>query len=108
MQGRYARSGRTFDKASELFRATKDRRGLIYCRLGKGELAFLGGQEKKAHGYFSRAYRTAEKFGYHAEACHALNCLSLVRPSSDRRTVRAAYGRCGLFYDPPPPPFNIP
>ena len=108
MSGHYSRSAEIFDRASELFRTTNDRRGLVYCRLGKGELAFLEGREKRAYGYFSRACGIAEKYGFHAEVCHALNCLSLVSPSADRRNVRLAYGRCGLFYNPPPPPFNIP
>jgi tetratricopeptide (TPR) repeat protein len=108
MLGDYRRSAEAFARARHLFRSTRDHRGLIYCRLGRGELALLQGKEKTARLAFTRSLEQAERFGYRAEACHALAGLALVDPSPNWAKVKKAYRRCGLHFTPPPPPLNLP
>jgi hypothetical protein len=50
----------------------------------------------------------ARRFGYHAEACHALAGLALIDPSPDWVAVKKSYRQCGLYLVPPPPPLNLP
>jgi tetratricopeptide (TPR) repeat protein len=108
MLGDYERSAEAFARAQALFRDTRDHRGLIYCRLGVGELALLQGREKTAHLAFVRSLEQAERFGYHAEACHALAGLALVDPNPNWEAIKKAYRKCGLHFTPPPPPLNLP
>jgi tetratricopeptide (TPR) repeat protein len=108
MLGDYKRSAETFARAQALFRDTRDHRGTIYCRLGMGELALLQGKEKTAGVVFTRSLEEAERFGYHAEICHALAGITLVNPNPDWAAVKKAYRRCGLHFTPPPPPLNLP
>ncbi|MSQ48514.1 MAG: hypothetical protein EXR78_09075 [Deltaproteobacteria bacterium] len=95
-------------RARKLFRETRDRRGAIYCRLGVGELAFLQGKKKTARAAFAKSLEQSQRYGYHAEACHALAGLALVDPTPDWTVVKKAYRACGLYFCPPPPPLNLP
>jgi tetratricopeptide (TPR) repeat protein len=108
MRGEYPRSAAEFARAQRLFRETKDHRGLVYCRLGKGELAFLQGREQIARKDFLWSLEQAHHYGYHAEACHALMGLALVEPQPNWVAVKKAYRNCGLYFTPLPPPLNLP
>jgi hypothetical protein len=108
MLGDSQRSTAAFARAQALFRDTRDHRGLIYCRLGMGELALLQGQEKIACRAFQWSLAQAKRYGYLAEACHALACLALVDSAPDWSAVKKAYQACGLHFTPPPPPLNLP
>jgi hypothetical protein len=108
MLGGYEQSSEAFTRAQALFRDTRDYRGSIYCRLGVGELALLQGKEKMAGRAFTRSLQQAKRYGYHAEACHALCGLALVDPAPDWGAVKEAYRTCGLHFTPPPPPLNLP
>ena len=108
MRGEYQRSATEFARAQALFRDTRDHRGLIYCRLGVGELAFLQHREKTAHRDFAWSLERAHRYGYDAEACHALAGLALVAPEPDWAAVKKAYRKCGLHFTPLPPPLNLP
>jgi tetratricopeptide (TPR) repeat protein len=108
MLGNYKQSAEAFTRAQALFRDTRDHRGLIYCRLGIGELALLQKKEKLAYLAFARSLEQAKRYGYYAEACHALCGLALIEPDTDWATVKKAYRACGLHFSPPPPPLNLP
>jgi tetratricopeptide (TPR) repeat protein len=108
MQGHFTHSAGAFARAQALFRETRDHRGLIYCRLGVGELALLQGKAQTAQREFARSLEQAGRFGYHAEACHALAGLTLVDPEPDWAAVKKAYRQCGLHFIPSPPPWNLP
>jgi len=108
MRGDYRRSANEFARAQLLFRETRDHRGTIYCRLGVGELAWLQGNKKSARREFSRSLEDARRFGYYAEACHALAGVALADPSPDWIIVKKTYRQCGLYFTPPPPPLNLP
>jgi tetratricopeptide (TPR) repeat protein len=108
MQGDYERSADTFRRAQQLFRATRDIRGSVYCGLGLGELAFLQGKPKVARATFVRCQDRATRFGYYAEACHALACRTLTEAQPDWKAVKQAYRSCGLYFTPLPPPLNMP
>ena len=108
MLGDYKCSAEAFAHARALFRATRDHRGSIYCRLGRGELALLQGKEKTAHRAFARSLEQAQRFGYQVEACHARTGLALVEPAPNWAAVKKAYRTCGLYFTPPPPPLNLP
>src|SRR5262245_50727674 len=108
MLGDYKRSAGALTRAQALFRDTRDHRGFIYCRLGVGELALLQGREKIARRAFTRSLEQAKRYGYHAEACHALCGLALIDPDPDWVTVKKAYRTCGLYFAPLPPPLNLP
>jgi tetratricopeptide (TPR) repeat protein len=108
MLGDYKRSTEVFAHAQALFRDTRDHRGAIYCRLGVGELALLQGAEKLARLAFTRSLEQAKRYGYHAEACHALCGLALVDPTPDWTAVKKAYRICSLYFTPAPPPLNLP
>jgi tetratricopeptide (TPR) repeat protein len=108
MRSDYQRSSQEFARAKKLFRETRDHRGTIYCRLGIGELALLQDKKKTARLAFAKSLEQAERYGYHAEACHALAGLALVAPTPDWTMVKKAYRKCGLYFCPPPPPLNLP
>jgi tetratricopeptide (TPR) repeat protein len=108
MLGDYEHSAAAFARAQKLFRETRDHRGLIYCRLGVGELVLLQRKVKTARLAFAHCLEQAKRFGYHAEACHALAGLALVDSDPDWATVKKAYRACGLHFTPPPPPLNLP
>jgi len=108
MLGDYKRSADAFARAQVLFRDTRDHRGSIYCRLGVGELALLQGKEKSGRLAFVHSLEQAKRYGYHAEACHALCGLALVDLNPDWAAVKGAYRACGLHFTPPPPPLNLP
>ena len=103
MQGDHERSRATFGRAQRLFRETRDIRGTVYCRLGIGELAFLQGKHTRAKAAFARCYDEAQRFGYRAEACHALAGLALVAESPDWPAVKRRLSQLWLVFHSAPP-----
>jgi hypothetical protein len=51
MTGDYEKATGYLTKAMQLFRKTRDPRGIIYCRLGFAEIAFLSGKKAVAKRY---------------------------------------------------------
>lgn len=93
-----------FRKAQALFRATKDPRGIIYCRLGMGEIAFLEGRIKLGVHYALSSLESARNYGFKLEACHA----EMLRAYMIGKSERSCYNKLGLQLQFDNAPFNIP
>jgi len=98
MKGSYRRAFRNLEKAESLFKITNDPRGLVYCKLGYGELRLLAGDRTGARRFFKSGLSIAEKFGFKVEAAHAK--MLLERPSG--------YIKLGIKLDFQAPPYNLP
>ncbi len=109
MIGRYKEAIDSFAKAQQLFKKTKDPRGTIYCRLGFGEIALLKGKKVIAGRYFSEAWKSAEKFSFAIEKCHAIALMShLDQEGISRGTDNSCYNRLGVNLRFHCLPLNIP
>lgn len=67
-----------FQNAMLLFKKTKDSRGIVYCRLGLGELDFLEGRKALARMHLDMAFQEAAEKGFAIEKCHAAMILSYI------------------------------
>ncbi|MCJ7484423.1 MAG: hypothetical protein MUO31_15855, partial [Thermodesulfovibrionales bacterium] len=56
----------------------KDPRGIIYCRLGLGEIAFLTGDRTRAEKYLVSARKALAKHHFAVEDCHAKTLHSIM------------------------------
>jgi hypothetical protein len=104
MLGDYQNASEYFTISQNLFKQTKDPRGLIYCRLGFGEIALLEGRKKLAGKYFRDSVSNAKKYAFKVERCHAemlSSCLS-------GKTTTGCYNKLGLKLSFQTLPFNIP
>lgn len=111
MERRPDRAAALFRQAGELFRATRDFRGLAYVALGLGELDLMAGRLKSARRRFERACAWAQNYGYVLESLHARLHLALIRPRPQRAVtaVRARYAALGSNFSPGlSPPLNLP
>jgi tetratricopeptide (TPR) repeat protein len=70
MVGKEEEALEAFQAAEVIFRATEDRRGMIYTLLGRGELALLGGAVTEAEGLLGEAVGIAEACPFQLELCH--------------------------------------
>jgi hypothetical protein len=87
--GNFKKARDNFIKAMLLFKKTRDPRGIIYCRLGLGELDFLEGREAIAMRKLNGALFESIKNSFAIERCHASTILSYMNKNN-----------------PPTPPFN--
>jgi hypothetical protein len=104
MLGDYRSASSYFKVSQDLFKKTKDPRGLIYCRLGLGEIALLEGRKNKAEKYFSEAVTNAKKYGFKVERCHAEMLFS----SLSGEITSFCYNKLGLKLSFDTLPFNLP
>ncbi len=104
MMGDHANALLYFRTAQRLFRKTRDPRGLIYCRLGMGEVALLEGRKKQAEKYIMESVQLAEQYGFKVEQCHA----GLLTSSLGGKLKTACYNKLGLSLSFTRAPFNIP
>jgi tetratricopeptide (TPR) repeat protein len=70
MVGKEEEALEAFQAAEAIFRATEDRRGMIYTLLGRGEIALLGGAVIEAEGLLGQAVGIAEARPFRLEQCH--------------------------------------
>jgi hypothetical protein len=70
MVGKEEEALEAFQTAEAIFRATEDRRGMIYTLLGRGEIALLGGAVTDAEGLLEEAVGIAETRPFRLEQCH--------------------------------------
>ncbi|MEW6213858.1 MAG: tetratricopeptide repeat protein [Nitrospirota bacterium] len=122
MIGNYKRGRDYFIRAMMLFKKTKDPRGIIYCRLGLGELDFLEGKNAVAKRRLTAALYESAKNSFAVEKCHAATILSYMNnpPKSpfkippypqgrfSRKIDNRCYNRLGLKLRFQGLPFNIP
>jgi hypothetical protein len=104
MLGDYRNAMHYFKLSQDLFRQTKDPRGLIYCELGFGEITLLEGKSKRAEKYFREAVAGADKYGFKVESCHA----ALLFSSLSGKTASGCYNNLGLKLNFDSLPFNLP
>lgn len=62
--------------AQKNFKKTRDPRGIIYCEMTQGEIAFMQGKEALAVKKFKSALEGAEQRNFKLETCHARMLLS--------------------------------
>jgi hypothetical protein len=93
-----------FNAAKELFKKTKDPRGLIYCQLAYGELAMLQGHGRKAEKYFQASLEQAKRYGFSVEKCHATMLISYL--TGKKKPL--CYNSLGVRLKFAEAPFNIP
>ena len=86
------------------FKKTKDPRGLIYCKLGLGEIAMLKGRKLLAKKYISSSIDDASRYGFQLEKCHAEMIMSYLL--GELKTN--CYNKLGLGLDFKNAPFNLP
>lgn len=93
-----------FEDAMLLFKKTKDPRGIVYCRLGLGEIDFLEGRKALAVKQLEMAFREATEKGFAVERCHAAVILCYINEKINDK----CYNRLGLRLKFRGLPFNIP
>jgi tetratricopeptide (TPR) repeat protein len=104
MLGRYDKALFYFKAAGELFRKTKDARGLVYFKLGIGEVTMLQGRRTTAKKYIISAADYAKRYGFAVEKCHAETLLA----GLSGKVPKACYNTLGLRLHFTEAPFNLP
>jgi tetratricopeptide (TPR) repeat protein len=98
-------------EARRNFRKTKDPRGIIYCDLAQGEVAWMRGKGKAAHALLSEALANAAVHKFRLEECHArlllLNAGKAYRKGAAAQTP-ACYKKIGVGLRFDTMPFNLP
>ena len=98
-------------EARRNFRKTKDPRGIIYCDLARGEVAWMMGKGKAAHALISEALASAVAHKFRLEECHArlllLNAGKTYRKGSVAKTP-PCYKKIGVGLRFDTMPFNLP
>jgi hypothetical protein len=88
MLGDYGKAAHYFCKAMKNFRKTKDPRGVIYCRLGMGELALLSGRKSAALKHFVTALNESKAYGFAIENCYAEILMQIFNGKTDNSCCR--------------------
>ncbi len=104
MLAKHEKARHYFMTAWAHFRKTKDPRGIIYCRLGLGELAFLEGKKRSAGSHTAASLKLAKQYGLRVETCHAEMLTAYIL--GELRTT--CYNTLGLKLQLKKAPFNIP
>ena len=85
MLSRLPEARRDFLYAQQLFKETRDERGLSYCELSLGELEFLKGGRAKAMLLFKKALKRARRFSFAVEIKYANRLLQALKSKSWER-----------------------
>jgi tetratricopeptide (TPR) repeat protein len=104
MTGDYEKALGFFTEALKLFRKTKDPRGVIYCKLGLGEVALLKKRNARANSYLLSALQESHTHRFSLEHCYARIILSAM----DGKKAPGCYNTLGLKLSFQGTPFNIP
>jgi hypothetical protein len=110
MTGKLNNARNNFIKAMLLFKKTKDPRGIVYCRLGLGEIALLKGRKAAARRHFLASLYGSTKNSFAVEKCHARTltaCMNFGGGFSGK-IDDGCYNRLGLKLGFQVLPFNIP
>jgi hypothetical protein len=65
-----------------LFKKTKDPRGIIYCRLGLGEIALLKGKRTIAKKHILKSLQGSSENSFAVEKCHATTLMSYMNKNN--------------------------
>jgi tetratricopeptide (TPR) repeat protein len=111
MKGDYAGAKKYIAEARKNFRTTRDPRGIIYCDLADGEVAWMTGRRKTAEKLVQTALANAVIHRFRLEECHAR--LLTANIARDYRKGEAAMGttcyrKIGVDCRFDSMPFNIP
>jgi len=87
MTGDFNKAEDNFVKAMLLFEKTKDPRGIVYCRLGLGEIALLKAKKVVAKRHLKASLDASIKNSFAVEKCHATTLITFLN-------------------NPPSPPFS--
>jgi len=90
------------------FKRTKDPRGVIYCDMLLGEIAFMTGRKAAAGKRLRRALLSAGKYGFRLEECHAKTLLALLHDAPGKAVPSSCYKRIGVAIHAISIPFNMP
>jgi tetratricopeptide (TPR) repeat protein len=122
MIGTFNKARDNFIKAMLLFKKTKDPRGIVYCRLGLGEIAFLKGKKAIAKRQILASLCGSSKNSFAVEKCHATTLMSYMNKNNppcppllkgckekfSEKIDNGCYNRLGLKLGFQGLPFNIP
>jgi tetratricopeptide (TPR) repeat protein len=87
------RAGKVFAAAEAIFIETRDPRGCIYTRLGRGEILILQGKRGLARRLLEKARTAARRHGFRFEALHSDLLLALLDRREGKRVSIASLGR---------------
>jgi tetratricopeptide (TPR) repeat protein len=111
MKGDLLHASELIGKARKNFKKTKDPRGIIYCDLADGEVAWMEGNNQKAHKMMKSALANAERHKFRLEECHArlllLNSAQVYRKGAAAKNP-PCYKKIGVTLNFGSMPFNIP
>jgi hypothetical protein len=107
------RAGKVFAAAEKIFIETRDPRGCIYTRLGRGEILILQGKRRLARRLLERTGTTARRHGFRIEALHTDLLLALLDRREGKRasiaSLRRRYEALGsTILDGAELPLNLP
>ncbi len=105
MIGNYEEANGFFNKAILNFKKTKDPRGMIYCKLAKGELSLLNGRTLLANKYIERALNDAIRYKFAIEKCYANTLKSILTKGN---VNLSCYKNLGIELNLREIPLNIP
>jgi tetratricopeptide (TPR) repeat protein len=111
MKGDLIQAGELIGRARKNFKKTKDPRGIIYCDLADGEVAWMEGNNRKAQKLMQSALANAERHKFKLEGCHArLLLLNVVQDFRKGATAKnpPCYKKIGVDLNFDSMPFNIP
>ncbi len=109
MLGKYGRASDFLSKAIVNFNHTKDPRGIIYCNLGRGQIALLAGKKALAKRRLSSALNESKKNNFAVEKCHAETLIALADGMGySEKFGSTCYDRLGLKLGFKRLPLNIP
>ncbi|MBI5970361.1 MAG: hypothetical protein HY884_04335 [Deltaproteobacteria bacterium] len=89
MLGRDAAAEKDFNEAERLFKSTKDRRGIAYCMISKGQLAFKKDVERGRR-ILTEAHALATSLGIKVEAGYAKKVLSAMNAAPQKLPLNLA------------------
>ena len=78
MTGDFDKARNNFVRAMLLFKKTKDPRGIIYCRLGLGEIALLKAKKVIAKRHLLASLDASIKNSFAVEKCHAATLITFL------------------------------
>ena len=97
MTGDFNNAEENFVKAMLLFKKTKDPRGIIYCRLGLGEIALLKAKKVIAKRHLLASLDASVKNSFAVEKCHATTLISSMNENNPPQPTFTKGGLRGIM-----------
>jgi tetratricopeptide (TPR) repeat protein len=110
MIGNYKKAHGYLTKAIMLFKKTRDPRGLIYCRLGLGEIDILKGKKTFARRHLLASLHESNQHDFAVEKCHTKTLITYMNRNNTPESppTSSVASRTDLLKreNPPTSPFN--